>query len=83
MKDAQTLMKDVNRLAKVKFTVAIMPVDNLISEITIGKIEIGSEISISGIRYSHSEIIKNGEKQPLTHCLESMDVIRATDLKVY
>lgn len=83
MKDAKQLIADVEHMQKVKFSVAILPVGNSISESVVERISVGSEITVTGTRFSHVKVFKNGSEESLPMCLQKMDVIRATEFRVY
>ncbi len=83
MKDAKQMIKDTEHKEQVKFTVAILPENDSINKKLVDKIAVGSEVTITGIHYAHSKILKNGVEEQLPICLQKLDVIRATELSVY
>ncbi len=70
-------------MENVKFSVAILLANDLIGKSIIKRIDIGSEITVLGTDFSHSEVFKNGSEQSFPMCLQKMDVIVATELSIY
>jgi len=81
MKKVKQMVSDVEHFNSAKINIGVLPADDSIRDRSKEIME-GSTISVSGIHYKHSEIMKNGQKEPLSHCLATTDVFYLTSLKI-
>lgn len=81
MSKAQQMISDVNHLNAVKFGVGILPVNDSIKDVS-RQIRVGDTIVVSGVHFKHSDVVNNGQKEPLTHCLANTDVFYLTRLEI-
>ncbi len=81
MAKAQQMIADLNRLNSIKFVMGVLPASDLIKE-TAKQIRVGDTIIVSGVHFKHADVVKNGQKEPLTHCLANTDVFYLTSLAI-
>jgi len=81
MGKAQQMIADTNRLNSVKFVVGILPLNDSIKDVS-RQIRVRDTIIVSGVHFKHSDVVNNGQKEPLTHCLANTDVFYLTRLEI-
>jgi len=78
---AQQIMSDMNHFNDVKFIVGILPANDSVKGLS-KQIKVNNTIKVSGIRFKHSEVIKNGKKEDPSFCLKMKDVFYLTKLEI-
>ena len=81
MKKAKQMASDVQHFNSARINIGILPADDSIRDRS-KEIREDDTISVSGIHYKHSEVMKNGQKEPLSHCLATTDVLYLTSLEI-
>lgn len=81
MAGTQQMISDMNRLNSVKFVIGILPANDSIKDVS-RQIRVRDTIIVSGVHFKHSEMVNNGQKEPLTHCLANTDVFYLTRLEI-
>lgn len=79
--DMTQAQRMVNHFNSAEFMIGILPADSSIRRIS-KRIREGDTIKVSGIHFKHSKVFRNGEEEPLIHCLATINVFYLTELEI-
>ena len=66
---------------RARRSMAILPANESVRDIS-RQIKEGDTIKVFGSHFRHSQVIHDGRKEPLTHCLSILDVFYITELEI-